>query len=98
MDGKLMWLSWVFMPPVLKTIEGKISTCKEGRIFYPLSKIRLIMTADDHSTGCQGHLFLKYEQRNVSQRLCPFSAQEFLFLMTTFDVEISPILLKLQPI
>lgn len=54
-----VWGQSGFMPPVLKTMEGKINTCKEGRIFYPLPKIRLIMNADDHSTDCKGHLFLK---------------------------------------
>ena len=36
------------MPSVLKTTEGRASVYREGRIFYPLPKIRLIMHAADH--------------------------------------------------
>lgn len=49
-DGKLTSVlrQSGFMAPVLKITERKMSLCKEGSIFYPLPKIRLIVNAADH--------------------------------------------------
>lgn len=89
------------MPLVLKTAEGGARICREGRIFYPLPKIRLIMHAADHGPACLlpgGMSVSKARAKCVKETKSSPSIEELLVLASAFDHEISPVLLKSQPV
>lgn len=59
-----------FMPLVLKTREGGARLYWEGRLFYPLPNIRLIMRAADNGPACLSSGEMSFSRVIKSKEAC----------------------------